>query len=93
MTVQILGTGCAKCRQLAANAEAAVTALGLDARIEKIERLSEILKFGVMMTPALAINGTVKSAGRVLSPEEIGAHLRAVAGVPPAGRSNGAAGA
>ncbi|HHX40885.1 MAG TPA: thioredoxin family protein [Armatimonadetes bacterium] len=71
MTIQILGTGCAKCRKLYANAQQAVANAGLDAQVEKVEELSAILAFGVMMTPALAVDGKVKSAGRVLSPDEI----------------------
>lgn len=73
--IQVLGTGCSKCKMLAANAETAVKALGADATVEKVEKLAEIMKFGVMMTPALAINGQVKSAGKVLSAEEIKALL------------------
>lgn len=70
-TVQILGTGCAKCKTLAAHAEAAIQSLGLEARIEKVEKIADILKFGIMTTPGLAVDGRVKSAGRVLSVEEI----------------------
>ena len=70
--IQILGTGCPKCKLLAANAAEAVRALGLEAQIEKVEKITEIMKFGVMMTPALVVDGQVKSAGKVLSTEEIG---------------------
>ncbi|MGD9872927.1 MAG: thioredoxin family protein [Kiritimatiellia bacterium] len=73
--IQILGTGCPKCKQLYANAEAAVKALGIDAQIEKVDKIPEIMKFGVMTTPALAVDGKVKSAGKVLSPEDIKQHL------------------
>ncbi|MCX8062984.1 MAG: thioredoxin family protein [Anaerolineales bacterium] len=69
--IQILGTGCAKCRQLAANAEAAIKGLGIEAQIEKVDKIQDIMRFGVMVTPALAVDGEVKSAGKVLSPEEI----------------------
>lgn len=69
--IQILGTGCPKCRLLTANAEAAVKALGIEATIEKVERIVEIMKFGVLTTPALAVDGQVKSAGKVLSSEDI----------------------
>jgi len=69
--IQILGTGCSKCEKLAANAEAAAKELGIEYQIEKIKELSEIMKFGVMLTPALAINGTVKTVGKVPSPEQI----------------------
>lgn len=71
MKIQILGTGCPKCTTLAANAEAAVKALGVDATIEKVEKIQEILKFGVMMTPALVVDGQVKSAGKVLNADDI----------------------
>ncbi|MFO8081339.1 MAG: thioredoxin family protein [Armatimonadota bacterium] len=72
MKVQILGTGCPKCKKLAANAEEAIEASGIDdAQIEKIDKLPEIMKFGVMSTPALAIDGDVKSAGKILSAEQI----------------------
>ena len=70
-TIQILGTGCSKCRALAANAEAAVRTLGIEATIEKVEALQEIMAFGVMTTPALVVDGRVKSAGKVLSAEDI----------------------
>ncbi len=74
--IQILGTGCPKCLQLARNAEAAAQRLGAEVEIEKIEDVNRILKFGVMLTPALVVDGEVKSAGRVLTPEEILALLR-----------------
>ncbi len=69
--IQILGTGCPKCKLLMANAEAAVKALGLEASIEKVEKITDIMKFGVMTTPALVVDGVVKSAGKVLSAEDI----------------------
>jgi len=69
--IQILGTGCPKCKKLAENAEAAVKALGLELEIEKVKDINEIMKFGVMMTPALAIDGQVKTVGKVVSPDEI----------------------
>ncbi len=69
--IQVLGTGCPKCKTLTANAEAAVKALGIDATVEKVEKIADIMKFGVMMTPALVIDGQVKSAGKVLSAEDI----------------------
>ncbi|MDX9981229.1 MAG: thioredoxin family protein [Lentisphaeria bacterium] len=76
MKIQILGTGCPKCKKLAENAEAAVKALGLEAEIVKVTDINEIMKFGVMMTPALAVDGDVKSVGKVLSPEQIQACLK-----------------
>lgn len=71
-TIQVLGTGCPKCKRLFANAEAAVTAAGIDASVEKVEKIIDIMAFGVMSTPALAVDGEVKCAGKVLSAEEIG---------------------
>ena len=70
-TIQILGTGCPKCKLLAANAEAAVKALGIEATLEKVEKIQDIMKFAVMTTPALVVDGQVKSAGKVLSAEDI----------------------
>ena len=69
--IQILGTGCPKCKKLAENAEAAVKDMGGEYDIEKVTQINEIMKFGVMMTPALAIDGEVKAVGKVLSPDEI----------------------
>ncbi len=69
--VQILGTGCPKCKKLAENAAAAAKAAGIECEIVKVTRIEEIVKFGVMMTPALAVDGAVKFAGKVASPEEI----------------------
>ena len=71
MKMQILGTGCPKCKQLTANVEQAVTDLGLDAEIEKVTEINDIMAFGVIMTPALSIDGEVKAAGKVLSVEQI----------------------
>jgi len=71
MRIQILGTGCPKCITLEKNAESAVKKLGIDATIEKITDVDKILDMGVMITPALAIDGVVKSAGKVLNVEEI----------------------
>ena len=71
MRIQILGTGCPKCKKLAENAEAAVKSAGIECNIEKVTDINEIMKFGVMMTPALAIDGKVKVVGKVPSPDEI----------------------
>jgi small redox-active disulfide protein 2 len=71
MKIQILGTGCPKCKTLAANAEKAVAELGIQAEIEKVTDIKAIMALGVMMTPALAIDGVVKSSGHLLSPEQI----------------------
>ena len=63
--LQILGTGCPKCKKLAENTEAAAKALGMEYAIEKVTDINEIMKFGVMMTPALAVDGVVKVVGKV----------------------------
>lgn len=73
--IQILGTGCPKCKTLTANAETAVKNLGIEAQIEKVEKIPDIMKFGVMTTPALVVDGVVKSAGKVLGAEDIAKHL------------------
>jgi small redox-active disulfide protein 2 len=73
--IQILGTGCAKCKTLAERTEQAVKELGLDGQIEKVTDIKEIMKFGVMMTPALVVDGVVKLVGKVPASEEIKAML------------------
>jgi len=69
-TIQILGTGCAKCQQLAAVAEDAARTLGAPYELRKVTDLKEIMGFGVMRTPALVVDGVVKLSGRVPSAEE-----------------------
>jgi len=69
--LQILGPGCPKCKMLAELTETAANDLGIEYEIEKVTDISEIMKFGVMMTPALAVDGQVKAVGKVPSPEEI----------------------
>ena len=69
--IQILGTGCPKCKALTENAEAAAKELGIEHQIEKVTDINGIMKFGVMMTPALAVDGTVKVVGKVLSAEQL----------------------
>ncbi len=72
--LQILGTGCEKCKKLTENTEKAAKELGIEYEIEKITDINEIMKFGVMMTPALAVDGKVKVAGaasNIPSPEAI----------------------
>lgn len=71
MKFQVLGSGCAKCKTLAQHTEAAAQALGLDYELEKVTDMNAIIDAGVMSTPALAVNGDVKSTGKVLSVEEI----------------------
>ena len=69
--IQVLGPGCAKCEKLKHNAEEAIQQSGVEATVEKITDINEITGFGVMMTPALAIDGEVKSVGKVLSSGDI----------------------
>ena len=69
--IQVLGPGCPKCAKLKANAEAAAKELGLDAQVEKVTDINVITGFGVMMTPALAVDGEVKVVGKVPSVEDI----------------------
>ncbi len=69
--IQILGAGCPKCRKLAASVEQAVGETGVECEIEKVTDINDILSFGVMMTPALAVDGEVKSVGNVPSVNEI----------------------
>ena len=69
--LQVLGPGCAKCTKLKENAEAAVKELGIEATVEKITDINVITGFGVMMTPALAVDGEVKVVGKVPSTDEI----------------------
>lgn len=69
--LQILGTGCPKCKTLTEQAERAASELGIAYEMEKVTDVREIMRFGVMATPALAVDGVVKVAGKVPSPEEI----------------------
>jgi small redox-active disulfide protein 2 len=80
MRIQVLGPGCSRCRELTKRTESAAQNLGLDVAVEKVSDLGEIMKFGIMMTPALVIDGTVKIAGRVPSEGEIQAILKTVRG-------------
>ncbi len=74
--IQILGTGCPKCRKLAENAETAAKALGIEYEMEKVTNINDIMKFGVMFTPALAVDGVVKVSGKVPDAEAIKALLK-----------------
>lgn len=71
MRIQILGTGCPKCQKLEENARQAATELRLDFHIEKVKDLQQIMSFGVMITPALVVDGVLKVAGRVPGVEDI----------------------
>jgi small redox-active disulfide protein 2 len=71
MQIKVLGTGCAKCKLLYGEAEKAVAASGISVDLSKVERIDEIMKFGVMMTPALVVDGEVKVSGRIPKSAEI----------------------
>lgn len=75
MTIQILGSGCPKCRMLEEHAREAVAELGIQAEFQKVQKIDDIMAMGVMMTPALAIDGQVKSSGRVLTKDQVKALL------------------
>jgi small redox-active disulfide protein 2 len=70
-TIQILGTGCAKCNRLTEAAKAAADELGLDYRLEKVTDMLRFADFGVMITPAMVVDGAVKVAGKVPSAEDL----------------------
>ncbi len=80
MKIQVLGTGCPKCKKLAENAEEAIRLAGVAAELEKITDVNEIAKMGALFTPALAIDGEIKSAGKVLAPEKIVELIKAASG-------------
>jgi small redox-active disulfide protein 2 len=69
--IQILGTGCGKCKKLAETAEKAANELGIEYELEKVTQINEIMKFNIMALPALTVDGEVKIAGRVPSVEDI----------------------
>lgn len=71
MIIKVLGTGCANCKKLEANAKDAVSKLGIEATVEKVEDLQDIMAYGVMKTPALVVDEKVKSMGKVLSSDDI----------------------
>lgn len=71
MLIQIVGTGCPKCNLLEQNTKTALEALALEAMIEKVSDADEIMELGVMLTPALVIDGTIVSSGQLLSSEQI----------------------
>lgn len=75
MTIQILGSGCPKCRLLEEHAREAVAELGIQAEFQKVQKIDEIMAMGVMVTPALAVDGQVKSTGRVLTVDQVKALL------------------
>ncbi|MGE5672162.1 MAG: thioredoxin family protein [Fibrobacterota bacterium] len=69
--IQVLGTGCPKCKKLAETAEKAATESGVEYELTKVTDINEIMQFGVMMTPALVIDGEVKTVGKIPTPAEI----------------------
>jgi small redox-active disulfide protein 2 len=71
VNIKVLGTGCAKCKKLYAEAEKAIAASGQHVALEKVEKIEEIITYGVMVTPALVVNGEVKSKGRIPAVAEI----------------------
>ena len=71
MKIEILGTGCPKCKKLAELTEKAVSELGVEVEVTKVTNINDIMNYGVMMTPALAIDGEVKSTGKIPGLEEI----------------------
>jgi small redox-active disulfide protein 2 len=71
MKIKVLGTGCQKCKKLYSEAEKAITASGVKADLEKIEKIEEIIKYGVMATPGLVIDEEVKASGRIPQSNEI----------------------
>jgi len=75
MEILILGTGCPKCTKLAEETQAAAGELGLTPEFRKVTQVAEIMKYGVMMTPALVVDGVVRVVGKVPSREEIKALL------------------
>ena len=76
MKIQILGMGCAKCRKLEQNARDALAELGVEAEFEKVSDPAAIAEMGVMMTPALAIDGKVRSVGKTLSKEQVAFYIK-----------------
>ncbi len=71
MKIEILGTGCSKCKTLEENAKQALAKIGGFHEIKKVEDIVEIMNYGVMSTPALVVDGSVKSSGKLLSVDEI----------------------
>ncbi len=69
--IEVLGTGCMKCKRLFKNVEIAVKELGINAEIVKVDDISEIINRGVMLTPALAVDGEMKISGRVADVKEL----------------------
>jgi len=75
LKIHILGTGCPKCKKLAELADTAAKELNVEYQLEKVTEINDIMKFGVMMTPALVVNGVVKSVCKIPSLDEIKKYL------------------
>lgn len=71
MKIEILGMGCPKCKTLYENVQMAIKEVGIEAEVVKVEDVSKIIEYGVMITPALVIDGGVKTSGKIPSAEEI----------------------
>ncbi|MFC2154756.1 thioredoxin family protein [Candidatus Altiarchaeota archaeon] len=76
MKIEVIGTGCPKCKQLEENAKKAVDETKVDAKVAKVEEMDKILSYGVMMTPALVLDGKVVCSGKIATVEEIKAWIR-----------------
>jgi small redox-active disulfide protein 2 len=79
MNVKVLGPGCARCKKLYEEVDTTIQRLGLQATLEKVEKIEEVMSYGVMATPALVIDGQVKVAGRLPSTAELSAWLTTAA--------------
>jgi small redox-active disulfide protein 2 len=79
MKIKVLGTGCPKCKKLFAEAEKAVASTGVSAQVEKVDKIDDIMSYGVMMTPALVVDGEVKCSGRIAPANEIATWLTTAA--------------
>jgi small redox-active disulfide protein 2 len=78
MKIEILGTGCPKCKKTFENVQKAVKDLNVEAEIVKVEKINDIMNYGVMITPAIAIDGEVKIAGKIPSPKQIAGWIKDV---------------
>ena len=76
MKIEVLGTGCAKCKKLHLLVEKVIADTGADAEVTKVEKIDDIVKYGVAFTPALVIDGTVKAAGGIPKAAQIEAWLK-----------------
>jgi small redox-active disulfide protein 2 len=79
MNVKVLGPGCARCKKLYEEVDKAIRQLGLQATLEKVEKIEEVMRYGVLATPGLVINGKVKTAGRLPSTAELSTWLTSAA--------------